>query len=116
MWDTTNLDLFCDLRKTHVERCGIPHLAKNERDTPNFLYAAPDNAACAPFIKERRMKFAEANKPHRKSEIWGTPRFVEGRRRTTVFRLRVGIFSLKNKRLLRLVKHASNNLWSVQST
>jgi hypothetical protein len=26
---------------------GIPHLAKNERDTPNFLHEALDKAACA---------------------------------------------------------------------
>jgi hypothetical protein len=32
MWDTTNPNLFPDLRKRHVERCGFPHLAKNERD------------------------------------------------------------------------------------
>jgi hypothetical protein len=32
MWDTANLNLFSDFRKTHVECCGIPHLAKNERD------------------------------------------------------------------------------------
>ena len=32
---------------------------KNVRDTPNFLYAALDTATCAPFIKERRMKFAD---------------------------------------------------------
>jgi hypothetical protein len=38
--------------------CGIPHLAKNERDTPNFLHEAPDKTACAPFFKERRMHFA----------------------------------------------------------
>jgi hypothetical protein len=40
-------------------RGGIPHLAKNERDTPNFLHAALDTTACAPFFKERRMKFTE---------------------------------------------------------
>jgi hypothetical protein len=56
--------------------CGIPHLAKNERDTPNFLYAAPATTACAPFYKERRMKFAEPTRLHRKSGIWGTPCFV----------------------------------------
>jgi hypothetical protein len=33
-----------------VEVRGIPHLAKNERDAPNFLYAALDKAACAPFF------------------------------------------------------------------
>jgi hypothetical protein len=30
--------------------CGIRHLAKNERDAPNFLYAALDRTACAPFF------------------------------------------------------------------
>jgi len=52
--------------------CGIPHLAKNERDTPNFLYAALDKVACAPFFKERRMKCAEPTKLNRKSGMWGT--------------------------------------------
>ena len=51
---------------------GIPHLAKNERDAPNFLFAALDMAACAPFFKERRMKFVEPTKLHRKSGVWGT--------------------------------------------
>jgi hypothetical protein len=55
-----------------VWRCGIPHLAKNERDAPNFLYAALDMTACAPFFKERRMKFAEPTTLHRKSGMWGT--------------------------------------------
>jgi hypothetical protein len=55
---------------------GIPHLAKNERDAPNFLYAALEETVCAPFFEERRMKFAEATKPHRKSEIWRTRGFV----------------------------------------
>jgi hypothetical protein len=32
MWDTTNLNPFPSFRKKHVERCGIPYLAKNERD------------------------------------------------------------------------------------
>jgi hypothetical protein len=45
------------------------------RDTPNFLYAALDKASCAPFIKERRMKFGEPVKLHRKSGIWGTHLF-----------------------------------------
>jgi hypothetical protein len=30
---------------------------KNERDAPNFLHAALDKSACAPFFKERRMKW-----------------------------------------------------------
>jgi hypothetical protein len=53
-----------------VEVCGIQHLAKDERDTPNFLHAALDKAACAPFSKEGRMKFREPTKLHRKSWIW----------------------------------------------
>jgi hypothetical protein len=32
--------------------CGIPHLAKNERDTPNFLQPAPDKPTCAPFFRK----------------------------------------------------------------
>jgi hypothetical protein len=60
------------------EACGIPHLAKNERDAPNFLYSALDRTACAPFIKERRMKFTEPTKLHRKSGIWGTHRLAAG--------------------------------------
>jgi hypothetical protein len=37
-----NLNLFSDLRKRHVERRGLPHLAKNERDmghAPHALWA-----------------------------------------------------------------------------
>jgi hypothetical protein len=59
-------------RGSEVEDFGIPHLAKNERDTPNFLHAAADKTACAPFIKERRMKFIEVLEPYRKSGMWGT--------------------------------------------
>jgi hypothetical protein len=46
-------------RNLRVQICGIPHLAKNERDAPTFLHAALDKGACAPFFKERRMRFAE---------------------------------------------------------
>jgi hypothetical protein len=49
-----------------------PHLAKNQRDTPNFLHAAPDKTTCAPFFKERRMKSGEPNQLYRKSGLWGT--------------------------------------------
>ena len=62
---------------------GIPHLAKNERDAPNFLYAALDRTACAPFFKERRMKFREPTKLHRKSGMWGT--HVRGQARSLLF-------------------------------
>jgi hypothetical protein len=43
-----------------------------ERDAPNFLHAALEKTACAPFFKKRRMKCAELTKLHRKSGMWGT--------------------------------------------
>jgi hypothetical protein len=58
--------------------CGIPHLAKNERDAPIFLYAALERTACAALFKESRMKFWEPTKLHRKSGMWGTRRLVRG--------------------------------------
>jgi hypothetical protein len=53
--------MMCGLPHTDLEKpqvCGdrdrlegevgcIPHLAKNERDAPNFLYAALDRTVCA---------------------------------------------------------------------
>jgi hypothetical protein len=36
---------------------------------PDFLHAAQDSAACAPFCKERRMKSGNAIKLHRKSAV-----------------------------------------------
>jgi hypothetical protein len=66
------------LREENVESCGIPHLANNERDAPNFLHAALNITACAPFFKERRMRFAGPTTLHRKSGVWGTRGLVEG--------------------------------------
>jgi hypothetical protein len=40
---------------------------ENRALTPDFLYAALDTTACAAFITESRMNFANANQPHRKS-------------------------------------------------
>jgi hypothetical protein len=81
MWDTTALSsqllrLDASLEGQPVRVRGIPHLAKNERDAPNFLYATLDKTACAPFFKERRMKCGEPTKLHRKSGMWGTRRFL----------------------------------------
>jgi hypothetical protein len=74
-----------------VKRRGIPHLAKNERDTPNFLYAALDKAACAPFYEERRINFAEPNELNRKSGMWGTRWSLVGKDPQTIpFHLPVG--------------------------
>jgi hypothetical protein len=36
---------------------------------PDFLHGAPPTAACAAFIKESRMKFANASKVDRKSGV-----------------------------------------------
>jgi hypothetical protein len=33
---------------------------------PDFLYAALDTTACAAFVKESRMNFANAHRAHRK--------------------------------------------------
>jgi hypothetical protein len=75
MWDTTALNRqFSIPTDKTVKIRGIPHLAKNERDAPNFLHAALDRTMCAPFFEERRMKFAEPTKLHRKSGMWGTRR------------------------------------------
>jgi hypothetical protein len=50
---------------------------------PDFLHAALDMAACAPFYYERRMKSGNAIKLYRKSGGWRTscghvPRCVAG--------------------------------------
>jgi hypothetical protein len=42
-------------------------------NTPNFLQAALDKAACAPFFEERRMKFVEPIELNRKFEAMGYP-------------------------------------------
>jgi hypothetical protein len=44
------------------ESCGILHLAKNERDAPNFLYAALDRTACARFFKGKAHEVQESHK------------------------------------------------------
>jgi hypothetical protein len=70
-----------------VQVRGIPHLARNERDAPNFLDAAPDKAASAPFFKEGRMKFRESTKLLRKSGMWGTQGQLQGKVESTVLSL-----------------------------
>src|SRR5882762_6299536 len=49
---------------------------------PDFLHGAPPTLACAAFIKESRMKSANASKIHRKSGVrWGrTLSTVQGTR------------------------------------
>jgi hypothetical protein len=55
-----------------VNICGIPHLAKNERDARISSTRHQTTATCAAFIEESRMNFIIANKLHRKSGVWGT--------------------------------------------
>jgi hypothetical protein len=43
------------------------YLGRKRWGDPDFLHAAPIRLASASFIKENRMKFINANKPHRKS-------------------------------------------------
>jgi len=46
---------------------------------PDFLHGAPPTPACAAFIKESRMKCANASKLDRKSGVrFGTRRFPQG--------------------------------------
>jgi hypothetical protein len=55
----------------HNGRCVVGNPG-SERDAPNFLHAALDKSACAPFFKQRRMKLVEPNNLYRKSGMWGT--------------------------------------------
>jgi hypothetical protein len=66
-------------RESEGETSGIPHLAKNERDTRISCTRHQVTAACAAFIEESRMKSINANKLHRKSGGVGHPSFVRGR-------------------------------------
>jgi hypothetical protein len=60
------------VRGTEGESSGIPHLAKNERDTRISSTRYQATATCAAFIEESRMKFINANKLLRKSGGLGT--------------------------------------------
>jgi hypothetical protein len=54
-------------RKREPSNSYVPLPGTNRGLTPDFLYAALDTTACAAFITESRMNFANANQPHRKS-------------------------------------------------
>src|ERR1700689_3888536 len=64
-WDTTNLDT--DRR--------VSHPLQRAQRTPDSCHAALDKTACAPFSKERRMKFAEPSKLNRNPGGMGHPPF-----------------------------------------
>jgi hypothetical protein len=79
MWDTTALYLkFFGPARARVWESWYPTSREKRADAPNFLYAALDGTACAPFFKERRMKFREPTRPHRKSGKWGTRHSLPG--------------------------------------
>ena len=52
MWDTTDVDRSVHrmTRESEGRSSGIPHLAKNERDAPNFLYAAAGHGSVCAFL------------------------------------------------------------------
>jgi hypothetical protein len=54
---------------------GAPYLARFMRDVPDFLHAALDKTAYAPFFKERRRLFVEPANLDRKSGMWDTTAF-----------------------------------------
>jgi hypothetical protein len=56
------------------QRWGCP-ISRFWRDAPNFLHVALDKTACAPFFKERRIRFAEPINLHRKLGMWDTTAF-----------------------------------------
>jgi hypothetical protein len=51
MWDTTGLSLSLSIHpmRLAVNIGGIPYLAKNERDTRDFMYAAPSDGHVCGF-------------------------------------------------------------------
>src|SRR5271154_7465822 len=51
----------------HITNCRGRNKSTLCHPDPDFLYVAPSMTACAAFSKESRMRFANANKPHRKS-------------------------------------------------
>src|ERR1700732_3305953 len=62
---------------THQKRwVGCAHLIRPMyalANTPNFLHAALDKSPCAPFFKERRMRFLEPIGLNRKFGAMGHP-------------------------------------------
>ena len=78
IWDTTAVSLRLSIHPTRlaVNLGGIPHLAKNQRDTLISCTRHQATGTCAAFLEESRMKFINANNLHRKSGGIGHPSFV----------------------------------------
>jgi hypothetical protein len=45
----------------------VGHISRKISEIPGFPVRTSSSIACAAFVKESRMKFINANKPHRKS-------------------------------------------------
>ncbi len=57
----------------------VSHISRKTSEMPRISCTQRlDEAACAPFFKERRMKFEKPIRFHRKSGVWGTPGFLAG--------------------------------------
>jgi hypothetical protein len=56
-------------RKREPSNSYVPLSETNKALDPDFLYAALDTTACAAFIKESRMNFANASQLHRKIRV-----------------------------------------------
>jgi hypothetical protein len=65
-------------RKREPSNSYVP-LSETNKAAPDFLYAALDTTACAAFIKESRMNFADARQLHRKSGYWRMTRIAAHR-------------------------------------
>jgi hypothetical protein len=67
-----------DKPETGALSAAYPTQAQRQGLTPISCHAVLERSACAPFIKERRMKCINATTLRRKSGQWGTPTFVAG--------------------------------------
>src|ERR1700679_1254392 len=79
MWDSTAAEppVLGLISKT-IKVFGIPHLAKNERDTRISCTRHQERAPCAAFIEESCIKLVFVTKLHRKSGFMPDRSLVEG--------------------------------------
>jgi hypothetical protein len=74
MWDTTALNPKYSTHHQHLRSRSVEsHISRNTSEMPRISCTQTwTRPRVRPFFKERRMKFAEPTKPHRKSGVWGT--------------------------------------------
>jgi hypothetical protein len=69
----------CEARDRLEGRTAVSHISRKTSEMPlNFLYAALDRTECAALFKERRRRFREPTKLHRKSGVWDTRHWWRG--------------------------------------